>query len=65
ALDCAVLSPTGWAAAVAADGRAAGVVSQQSIGEAIRGAHAERGADAKPGADAERGEDGKVQKVAP
>ncbi|MGN9757789.1 ABC transporter ATP-binding protein [Streptomyces sp. SD31] len=65
ALDCAVLSPTGWAVAVAADGRAAGVVSQQSIGEAIRGAHAERGADARPGADAERGGDGKVQKVAP
>ncbi|MFE6176467.1 ABC transporter ATP-binding protein [Streptomyces sp. NPDC056464] len=41
ALDCAVLSPTGWAVAVDADGRAAGVVSQQTIGEAIRGAHAE------------------------
>ena len=41
ALDCAVLSPTGWAVAVDAEGRAAGVVSQQTIGEAIRGAHAE------------------------
>ncbi|MFJ5772794.1 ABC transporter ATP-binding protein [Streptomyces sp. NPDC093094] len=40
ALDCAVLSPTGWAVAVDAEGRAAGVVSQQTIGEAIRGAHA-------------------------
>ncbi|KUL31136.1 proline/glycine betaine ABC transporter ATP-binding protein [Streptomyces regalis] len=59
ALDCAVLSPTGWAVAVDAEGRAAGVVSQQVIGEAIRGAHAERGADAKPGGA------GKVQKVAP
>ncbi|MET9834178.1 ABC transporter ATP-binding protein [Streptomyces sp. NPDC006385] len=42
ALDCAVLSPTGWAVAVDAEGRATGVVSQQTIGEAIRGAHAER-----------------------
>ncbi|MFG1667092.1 ABC transporter ATP-binding protein [Streptomyces sp. Y7] len=41
ALDCAVLSPTGWAVAVAADGRVTGVVSQQTIAEAIRGAHAE------------------------
>ncbi|MGW6925318.1 ABC transporter ATP-binding protein [Streptomyces sp. NPDC054950] len=40
ALDCAVLSPTGWAVAVDAEGRAAGVVSQAAIGEAIRGAHA-------------------------
>jgi osmoprotectant transport system ATP-binding protein len=40
ALDCAVLSPTGWAVAVDAEGRATGVVSQQTIGEAIRGAHA-------------------------
>ncbi|MEU2280855.1 ABC transporter ATP-binding protein [Streptomyces sp. NPDC013178] len=39
ALDCAVLSPTGWAVAVDADGRVTGVVSQQTIGEAIRGAH--------------------------
>ncbi|ANS68731.1 ABC transporter ATP-binding protein [Streptomyces lincolnensis] len=41
ALDCAVLSPTGWAVAVDTEGRATGVVSQQAIGEAIRGAHAE------------------------
>ncbi|WP_404794149.1 ABC transporter ATP-binding protein [Streptomyces tendae] len=39
ALDCAVLSPTGWAVAVDADGRVTGVVSQQTIGEAIRSAH--------------------------
>ncbi|MFE0404160.1 ABC transporter ATP-binding protein [Streptomyces nigra] len=44
ALDCAVLSPTGWAVAVDGDGRATGVVSQTSIGEAIRGAHAGRAA---------------------
>jgi osmoprotectant transport system ATP-binding protein len=42
ALDCAVLSPTGWAVAVDGTGRAVGVVSQQAIGEAIRTAHAER-----------------------
>ncbi|MCL8014301.1 ABC transporter ATP-binding protein [Streptomyces sp. AS02] len=53
ALDCAVLSPTGWAVAVDAEGRVSGVVSQQVIGEAIRGAHAERSAD------------GKVEQVAP
>ncbi|MET9906216.1 ABC transporter ATP-binding protein [Streptomyces sp. NPDC006476] len=41
ALDGAVLSPTGWAVAVGADGRVTGVVSQQTIGEAIRAAHAE------------------------
>ncbi|MDX5564846.1 ABC transporter ATP-binding protein [Streptomyces sp. ID05-04B] len=40
ALDCAVLSPTGWAVAVDAEGRAAGVASQAAIAEAIRGAHA-------------------------
>ena len=44
ALDCAVLSPTGWAVAVDGDGRATGVVSQASLGEAIRGAHAGRAA---------------------
>ncbi|MEU6253595.1 ABC transporter ATP-binding protein [Streptomyces sp. NPDC047043] len=47
ALDCAVLSPTGWAVAVGADGRVSGVVSQQSIGEAIRTAHAEGRSDEK------------------
>ncbi|MEV7073272.1 ABC transporter ATP-binding protein [Streptomyces sp. NPDC093990] len=46
ALDCAVLSPTGWAVGVDAEGRVAGVVSQQAIGEAIRGAHAEGRTDA-------------------
>ena len=40
ALDCAVLSPTGWAVAVDGDGRTAGVVSQEAIGAAIRSAHA-------------------------
>ncbi|MDO0925167.1 ABC transporter ATP-binding protein [Streptomyces sp. TG1A-8] len=39
ALDGAVLSPTGWAVAVDGGGRALGVVSQQTIGEAIRAAH--------------------------
>ncbi|WP_327286918.1 ABC transporter ATP-binding protein [Streptomyces sp. NBC_01198] len=40
ALDCAVLSPTGWAVAVDGDGKVAGVVSQETIGAAIRSAHA-------------------------
>ncbi|MEU6534077.1 ABC transporter ATP-binding protein [Streptomyces sp. NPDC046928] len=53
ALDCAVLSPTGWAVAVDGEGRATGVVSQTSIGDAIRGAHAGRAAA------------GTAQKVAP
>ncbi|MFF4269692.1 ABC transporter ATP-binding protein [Streptomyces sp. NPDC001536] len=47
ALDCAVLSPTGWAVAVDTDGKVAGVVSQQTIAEAIRGAHARGLTDAK------------------
>ncbi|MFF7334860.1 ABC transporter ATP-binding protein [Streptomyces sp. NPDC090306] len=47
ALDGSVLSPTGWAVAVDGAGRVAGVVSQQSIGEAIRAAHAEGRADDK------------------
>ncbi|OIJ96890.1 ABC transporter ATP-binding protein [Streptomyces colonosanans] len=47
ALDAAVLSPTGWAVAVDGAGRAAGVVSQQTIGEAIRAAHAKGLTDAK------------------
>jgi osmoprotectant transport system ATP-binding protein len=42
ALDCAVLSPTGWAVAVDAEGRVVGVASQETIGGAIRAAHAER-----------------------
>jgi osmoprotectant transport system ATP-binding protein len=40
ALDCAVLSPAGYAVAVDGTGRVTGVVSQQTIGEAIRDAHA-------------------------
>ncbi|MFJ8047228.1 ABC transporter ATP-binding protein [Streptomyces luteogriseus] len=40
ALDCAVLSPSGWAVAVDDTGRVTGVVAQQTIGEAIRSAHA-------------------------
>ncbi|MBX9363329.1 ABC transporter ATP-binding protein [Streptomyces massasporeus] len=40
ALDCAVLSPSGWAVAVDDAGRVTGVVAQQTIGEAIRSAHA-------------------------
>ncbi|WP_164992253.1 ABC transporter ATP-binding protein [Streptomyces sp. L2] len=50
ALDGAVLSPTGWAVAVNAEGRALGVVSQQTIGEAIRAAHS---AEAGAGRDAD------------
>ncbi|WP_405730037.1 ABC transporter ATP-binding protein [Streptomyces sp. NBC_00028] len=46
ALDCAVLSPTGWAVAVDTDGKVTGVVSQQTIARAIRGAHAEGRTDA-------------------
>ncbi|MEV6834801.1 ABC transporter ATP-binding protein [Streptomyces sp. NPDC051133] len=47
ALDAAVLSPTGWAVAVDGEGHAVGVVSQQTIGEAIRAAHTEVPQDAK------------------
>jgi osmoprotectant transport system ATP-binding protein len=47
ALDCAVLSPTGWAVAVDTDGKVSGVVSQQTIAEAIRRAHADGRTDAK------------------
>ncbi|MGW4299302.1 ABC transporter ATP-binding protein [Streptomyces sp. NPDC004646] len=47
ALDGAVLSPTGWVVAVDGDGRAVGVVSQQTVGEAIRAAHDEHRTDAK------------------
>ncbi|GHD89149.1 ABC transporter ATP-binding protein [Streptomyces naganishii] len=52
ALDGAVLSPTGWAVGVDGSGRVVGVVSQQTIGEAIRGAHAE-GAAVAAGTEAE------------
>jgi osmoprotectant transport system ATP-binding protein len=41
ALDCAVLSPTGWAVAVDEEGRVVGVASQEAIADAIRRAHAE------------------------
>jgi osmoprotectant transport system ATP-binding protein len=52
ALDCAVLSPTGWAVAVDDDGRAVGVASQEIIGAAIRAAHADdRTAGDRTGAD--------------
>ncbi len=55
ALDCAVLSPTGWAVAVDGDGRVTGVASQQTIGEAIRTAHgAADGRTAGPGTDGDR-----------
>ncbi|MGV9347303.1 ABC transporter ATP-binding protein [Streptomyces spiralis] len=55
ALDCAVLSPTGWAVAVDGTGRAVGVVSQQAIGEAIRTAHAERTTGTAAGDDGSTG----------
>jgi osmoprotectant transport system ATP-binding protein len=42
ALDSAVLSPTGWAVGVDAEGRVEGVVSQENIAAAIRAAHAEQ-----------------------
>ncbi|POX52288.1 ABC transporter ATP-binding protein [Streptomyces sp. Ru72] len=47
ALDGAVLSPTGWAVAVDDTGRVVGVVSQATIAEAIRSAHAEGLSDTK------------------
>ncbi|MGR6973414.1 ABC transporter ATP-binding protein [Streptomyces cynarae] len=47
ALDGAVLSPTGWAVAVDDSGRVVGVVSQATIAEAIRSAHAEGLSDTK------------------
>jgi osmoprotectant transport system ATP-binding protein len=40
ALDSAVLSPTGWAVGVDAEGGVIGVVSQETIADAIRAAHA-------------------------
>ncbi|MEV7207993.1 MULTISPECIES: ABC transporter ATP-binding protein [unclassified Streptomyces] len=61
ALDCAVLSPTGWAVAVDADGRVTGVVSQQTIGEAIRSAHG----TASPGGERATEQPADVTKVAP
>ncbi|MFC8868836.1 ABC transporter ATP-binding protein [Streptomyces sp. NPDC057148] len=62
ALDCAVLSPTGWAVAVDSDGRVTGVASQQTIGEAIRTAH---GAAADGGAPTVGVEPADVTKAAP
>ncbi|UXY30633.1 ABC transporter ATP-binding protein [Streptomyces sp. HUAS TT20] len=47
ALDCAVLSPTGWAVGVDGTGRVVGVVSQQTIAEAIRHAHADGRVDGR------------------
>ncbi|MFI9819371.1 ABC transporter ATP-binding protein [Streptomyces sp. NPDC052013] len=65
ALDCAVLSPTGWAVAVDATGRAAGVVSQQTIAEAIRAAHTEYGGgtDGPAGATGPTSADGRTDKT--
>jgi osmoprotectant transport system ATP-binding protein len=45
ALDAAVLSPTGWAVGADTDGRVLGVISQESIGSAIRAAHAQASAE--------------------
>ncbi|MFE2042905.1 ABC transporter ATP-binding protein [Streptomyces sp. NPDC059477] len=63
ALDAAVLSPTGWAVAVDAEGRASGVVSQITIGETIRGAHARStlGAQGGPEAPGAPGAPGRVR----
>ena len=44
ALDSAVLSPTGWAVGVDADGGVLGVISQEAIAAAIRAAHAHESA---------------------
>ncbi|WP_240804748.1 ABC transporter ATP-binding protein [Streptomyces sp. LRa12] len=65
ALDCAVLSPTGWAVAVDADGRVTGVVSQQTVGAAIRSAHGAGDPGAVTPGDARAEEPGDVTKVAP
>ncbi len=74
ALDSAVLSPSGHAVAVDADGRVCGVVSQQTIGEAIRSAHAARrdedrhdgrhDEDRESGRDDDRDDDRDDEKVA-
>jgi osmoprotectant transport system ATP-binding protein len=50
ALDCAVLSPVGWAVGVDRTGSVVGVASQETVAEAIRGAHAGRAAKARAGA---------------
>ena len=50
ALDSAVLSPTGWAVGVDAEGAVVGVASQETIADAIRTAHATRAhPDVTPG----------------
>jgi osmoprotectant transport system ATP-binding protein len=53
ALDAAVLSPTGWAVAVDADGRVVGVASQESIAAAIRSAHDIEAVDKRSGREAD------------
>ncbi|WP_189929215.1 ABC transporter ATP-binding protein [Streptomyces sulfonofaciens] len=50
ALDCAVLSPTGWAVGVDRTGSVVGVASQESVATAIRAAHAERAVRARDAA---------------
>ncbi|GHJ40519.1 proline/glycine betaine ABC transporter ATP-binding protein [Streptomyces sp. TS71-3] len=59
ALDCAVLSPTGWAVGVDRTGSVVGVASQETVATAIRAAHAERAIRARDeaayGAGAARG----------
>ncbi len=47
ALDCAVLSPVGWAVGVDRTGSVVGVASQETIARTIRAAHAERNLKAK------------------
>ena len=56
-----MLSPTGWAVAVDDEGRVAGVVSQQTDGEAIRSAHA---AGASVGERDDEQEDARKEKAA-
>ncbi|MFI8092967.1 ABC transporter ATP-binding protein [Streptomyces sp. NPDC086080] len=65
ALDSAVLSPTGWAVAVDDDGRVTGVVSQQTIGEAIRAAHTEGRTDLDTDTDTDTDKDKDKAGVAP
>ena len=57
ALDAAVLSPTGWAVGVDADGHVVGVISQEAIAAAIRAAHAQENLQraAEPGDEPEEG----------
>ena len=50
ALDCAVLSPVGWAVAVDHTGSVVGVASQEAIAAAVRAAHAGRGLKVRAGA---------------